>query len=69
MTHKIKFYGKSRKGNSRLRAIIVVQLEPYTTQQAHQEVNNQIRKIEPDKNGVMWLCVNSPSLVKVYLIK
>lgn len=71
MLHKIKvdITSRSRKGNSRLRAIVVVTGSETISRDQLQVTRNSTKTLSPDKNGIMWLVTNEAVTVKVYTIK
>jgi hypothetical protein len=69
MNYKIQIKKSSRKGNNRLKAIIVLRLKEYATHFERAALKEAIDQVTADKNGIIWLPCSHTVEMKVYTIK
>jgi hypothetical protein len=66
---RINLRGKTRSGKPTLKAIIVIEHSTMTTMKDRAEQAETISRIEPDKNGIIWLAVAGEKKVQVHIFK
>jgi hypothetical protein len=67
MTIKVKLKRDSRKGNSKLQAIVIVKVPDTITQDAISSMRDRIVEMKPNPHGILGIVAVEAVSIKVYL--
>lgn len=65
---KINIKSNSRKGNSKIRAIVVVDFNNVDSMARIDKIAENAKQLQPDQNGILWFASQPDNRIRVYPI-